>query len=140
MTRLQRGRISVDEVIESASSPASGAVVLFLGTVRNHSRGREIVTIEYEAYEVMAGKELERVEEEMRARWPIEASVIVHRLGVMNVGEVTVAIAVSSAHRTDAFEACRYAIDRIKQVVPIWKTEKTPDGEFIIEGEKAHRA
>lgn len=140
MVRIQRERVSVDEVLESARRNASGAVVLFLGTVRDHSRGLAIASLEYEAYERMAEKELARVEQEMRERWPIEAAAIVHRLGVMSIGEVTVAIAVSTAHRKDAFEACRYAIDRIKQVVPIWKTEKTADGEFIIEGEQAHRA
>lgn len=140
MVRIQRERISVDEVLDSARRNAGGAVVLFLGTVRDHSRGRTIASLEYEAYEGMAEKELARVEQEMRERWPVEAAAIVHRLGVMSVGEVTVAIAVSTAHRKDAFEACRYAIDRIKQVVPIWKTEKTADGEFIIEGEQAHRA
>ena len=95
--------------------------------------------LEYEAYENMAEKELARVESEVKERWPVLGTAFVHRLGVMMIGEVSVALAVSTAHRKDAFEACRYAIDRIKQVVPIWKTETTQEGTYIIEGEEAHR-
>lgn len=139
MIRIQRDAISTDEVLRIAQNARSGAVVLFLGTVRNHSHGRAIESLEYEAYDSMAEKELAGVEKEVRERWPIESSALVHRLGKMVVGDISVAIAVSTAHRKDAFEACRYAIDRIKQVVPIWKTEKTEDGDYIIEGDQARR-
>lgn len=140
MFRLQREVISVDEVLASVRRSDCGAVSLFLGTVRDHSRGQGILRLEYEAYESMASRELARVERELLERWPVRSAAIVHRLGSMEVGEVSVAIAVSSAHRKDAFQACQYAIDRIKQVVPIWKTEMTQDGTYIIEGEEARRA
>jgi molybdopterin synthase catalytic subunit len=139
MIKIQRGPISVDELLTLVRRPDSGATALFLGTVRNHSRGHTIVRLEYEAYESMAEKELARVEREVIDRWPVLGTAFVHRLGAMEIGEVSVAIVVSTAHRKDAFEACRYAIDRIKQVVPIWKTETTQDGTFIIEGKEARR-
>ncbi len=140
MFRLQREVISVDEVLASVRRADGGAGSLFRGTVRDHSRGQCVLRLEYDAYESMASRELARVETELLERWPVRSAAIVHRLGTMEVGEVSVAIAVSSAHRNDAFQACQYAIDRIKQVVPIWKTEMTQDGTYILEGEEAHRA
>lgn len=140
MVRLQREVISVDEVLARVRRADCGAVMLFLGTVRDHSRGRGVLRLEYDAYESMAARELARVERELLERWPVRSAAIVHRLGPMEVGEVSVAIALSTAHRKDAFQACQYAIDRIKQVVPIWKTETTQDGTYILEGEEARLA
>jgi len=140
MTRVQPDPISIDAAVSCVRRADCGALVLFLGTVRDHSHGRQIIRLDYEVYGPMAESELARVEAEVRERYPVREVVIVHRTGVMEVGEVAVAIAVSSAHRREAFAACQYAIDRIKQVVPIWKTEVTKDGTFIVEGEEAQEA
>jgi molybdopterin synthase catalytic subunit len=123
-------------VMRSVGDPGAGAVVLFLGTVRDSSEAGSVERIEYEAYEPMAEKRLAQAEQEVRRRWPETTGVtIVHRLGNLAVGEVSVAVAVSSPHRAEAFEACRHAIETIKRDVPIWKREKLGDGsEVWVEG------
>lgn len=105
-----------------------GAVVTFLGTVRDLTDGKVTVALGYEAYPGMAEKKMAEIERETRARWPVGGMVMVHRLGHLDIGEVSVAVAVSCPHRADAFEACRYAIDRLKELVPIWKKEIWADG------------
>ncbi|HLJ92977.1 MAG TPA: molybdenum cofactor biosynthesis protein MoaE [Gemmataceae bacterium] len=105
-----------------------GAVVTFLGTVRDLTDGRVTVALDYEAYPVMAEKKLAEIESETRNRWPVGEILLVHRLGHLDVGEVSVAVAVSCPHRGQAFEACRFAIDRLKEIVPIWKKENWADG------------
>ena len=102
---------------------SAGGIVLFLGTVRNRSEGKEVVGLEYEAYRRMAEKRFAEVEKEIRARWHVKRITMIHREGRMRVGELSVAVAVSSVHRAEAFEAARFAIDRIKTSVPIWKLE-----------------
>ena len=109
-------------------SPLAGVVVLFLGTVRELTDGRKTVSLDYECYREMAEKKLAELETEARGRWPLVECAVVHRVGHLAVGEASVAIAVSSAHRRDAFEAGRWLIDRIKEVVPIWKKEDYADG------------
>jgi len=133
--------ISVDEVSRRVSSPAVGAVVSFAGLVRNTNEGRDVRELEYEAYAEMAEPLLAQIGDEIRARWPVQAVAIVHRVGRLAIGEASVVIAVASGHRQGAFEACRYAIDRVKEMVPIWKKEYFQGGEVWIEGpEGVHEA
>ncbi len=108
--------------------PGCGGVVLFLGTVRDLTGDEVTEALDYEAYPGMAEKKLAEIEREARARWPVGEIALVHRLGRLGVGEVSVAVAVSCPHRAEAFEACRWAIDRLKQIVPIWKRENRPGG------------
>jgi len=134
MIRLVREAINAASLMEELGSPRAGAVVTFDGRVRDHSHGKSVTHLFYEAYEPMARSELETIEAEARASWPLEEVVIVHRLGRMEIGESSVFIAVSCAHRAEAFEACRHIIDRIKVTVPIWKKEFSADGEAWVEG------
>ncbi|HEX4947741.1 MAG TPA: molybdenum cofactor biosynthesis protein MoaE [Blastocatellia bacterium] len=114
---------------------AAGAVVTFDGVVREQTKGRRVVTLHYEAYEPMAVKEMRKVGDEIRARWPEVLHIgIIHRFGELNITESSIAIVITSPHRRVAFEACHYAIDRIKQTVPIWKKEIFEDGEAWVEG------
>lgn len=120
--------IEVEKVVQSVITSESGAVDVFIGTTRNHSRGKPVVKLEYEAYEPMAIKKMNQIENEVRERWEVQKVAIVHRTGVVAIGESSVVIAVSSAHRDEAFTACRYIIDRLKEFVPIWKREYFEDG------------
>ena len=134
--RVTSDTVSVDEVTGAVTHPHVGAVATFVGVVRNVSDGKEVSYLEYEAYQDMAVVKMGQVADEARASWPgIVDVAIVQRVGHLEVGEVAAVIAVSSAHRNDGcFEACRYAIDRLKQVVPIWKKEVGPTGETWVEG------
>ncbi|MBM4265120.1 MAG: molybdenum cofactor biosynthesis protein MoaE [Deltaproteobacteria bacterium] len=123
MLRLTREPIRIDDLLSAVGDPAAGAVVLFVGTTRDHNDGRRVERLEYEAYPGMAEKEIERIAEEATARWPIARIAVVHRTGVVPIGDASVAIAASSAHRADAFAAARFTIDRLKELVPIWKKE-----------------
>ncbi|MFN0111642.1 MAG: molybdenum cofactor biosynthesis protein MoaE [Blastocatellia bacterium] len=115
----------------------AGAVVTFDGVVRDNTKGRRVLTLDYDAYPPMAVKEMRHVGEEIRQQWPeVERIGIVHRFGEMKISESSVVIVVTSPHRKVAFEACHYAIDRVKQVVPIWKKEIFEDGEAWAEGQK----
>lgn len=127
--RVVRDPISVDAVLARVMRPEAGGVVLFLGTVREVTGERVTAALEYEAYESMAEKQLAEVAREAEARWPRCRLAIDHRLGLLEVGEVSVAVAASAPHRPEAFAACRFAIDRLKQVVPVWKREIGPAGE-----------
>lgn len=128
MIQLTDQPIDPQALLAQVASPAAGAVVLFLGTVRQQSRGRATVALEYEAYPAMARLELERLVAEARQRWELCQCAIVHRLGRLAVGQVSVAIALSAPHRHAAFAAGEWLIDRIKEVVPIWKNEQFADG------------
>lgn len=119
--------------LDSVRAPEAGAVVTFDGVVRSQARGRKVTHLFYEAYPPMAVKEMEKIRQEAMRRWPVRKMTIVHRIGRLEIGESSVVIAVSSAHRADAFEACRFAIDRLKTTVPIWKKEHYQDGEVWIE-------
>lgn len=114
--------------------PEDGALVLFEGVVRNNARGKAVRFLEYDAYESMALRKLEEIGTLAKKQFDIREIAIVHRLGHMEIGECSVVIAVASAHRGPAFEACRLAIDKIKEIVPIWKKEFYDDGEVWIEG------
>jgi molybdopterin synthase catalytic subunit len=122
-------------VEELVMDDAAGALVTFAGTVRNHARGKAVTALEYEAYPPAAEKLLAQIGDEIAERWGIDSVAIHHRYGVLEVGETSVVIAVSSAHRDAAFEACRYAIERIKVIVPIWKREMYADGAAWIGSE-----
>ena len=121
--------ISVDQVLARLSDPANGAIVTFVGVVRGNTQGRETLYLEYEAYPEMAEQVLAQVGDEVRARWPeVRQVTIVHRVGRLHVGETAVVIALCAAHRRQTFDALRYAIDRIKEIVPVWKKEVLADG------------
>lgn len=130
-----------DEVIDArqtesvVSHAAAGAIVTFTGTVRDHGRGRSVTKLEYEAYAPAAEKMLEQIGDEIEQRWGLTAVAIVHRIGTLEIGEASVAISVASAHRDAAFDASRYAIERIKEIVPIWKKEHYADGATWIGSE-----
>lgn len=122
-------RLEAQKVAELVRQDESGAVVLFSGVARNHSEGRRVLALEYDAYPEMAARKLREVAEEVRARWPISGIAIHHRMGRLEIGEASLLVAVSAAHRGEAFEACQYAVDRVKQTAPIWKKEIWEDGE-----------
>lgn len=135
LIELVRDPIRVESVLESVRHPGAGAALLFLGTVRDHSRGRQVERLEYEAYDALARTEMARISEQVAERWSARIA-IVHRLGALAIGEISVAIAVSAPHRREAFEAGRFAIDALKQTVPIWKKEIWAGGaEWIGEEE-----
>jgi len=128
MVRLTRNAIDYHAMTEEVRRGDCGAVVLFLGTVRDLTGERVTVALDYEAYPAMAEKKMAEIEEETRKHWPVGSMIMAHRLGHLDVGDVSVAVAVSCPHRVQAFEACRYAIDRLKELVPIWKKENWADG------------
>ena len=128
MIVLTNERIDALAVLAAVQSPAAGAVVLFLGTTRQVTNGRQTTSLDYECYPEMAERKLAELETQARSRWPLIECAIVHRLGRVEIGETSVAVAVSSAHRQAAFEAGQWLIDTIKEVVPIWKCEHWADG------------
>ncbi len=122
--------ISADEVMARVSAPSIGGIVLFVGVVRNENLGRKVLHLEYEAYPEMAEQILAQIGQEIREKWPqVEDVAIVHRIGKLEVGETSVVIAVAGAHREGLFDAARYAIERIKEIAPIWKKEVWAEGE-----------
>jgi molybdopterin synthase catalytic subunit len=123
-------------IAEAVRRDASGAVVVFLGVVRDNSMGRRVLYLEYDAYPEMATQVMRRIAEEAAARWPLTGVAMRHRTGRLEIGETSLVIAVSSPHRAEAFAACHHLIDRFKEVVPIWKKEVWEGGEVWIEGEE----
>ncbi|MDB5010035.1 MAG: molybdenum cofactor biosynthesis protein MoaE [Mucilaginibacter sp.] len=113
-------------------SPQSGGIDVFIGTVRDSTKGKSVIRLEFETYKSMAIKEMEKIAEQAYSKWPIQKILIHHRVGVLQIGEVPVIIAVSAAHRAAAFDACRYIIDTLKETVPIWKKEIFEDGEVWV--------
>jgi MoaE-MoaD fusion protein len=132
---LTRAEIQAEPLILKVRTPADGAVVTFDGCVRNHSLGRRTLHLEYESYEPMALSEMRAIGDELHKMFAIDRVAIVHRLGRLEIGETSVFIAVSAAHRAAAFEACRWAIDTLKRTVPIWKKEFFEDGAVWADGE-----
>jgi molybdopterin synthase catalytic subunit len=132
---LTRERIATEDILQKMKCPEDGAAVVFEGVVRNHSRGRRTLFLEYEAYEDMALKELEHLIAQACSNFEIRDAVIVHRLGHLEIGETSVLIAVASAHRAAAFDASRWLIDTLKRTVPIWKKEHFADGAVWADGE-----
>jgi len=136
MIEITETDFSVDEVVNRIQTDEMGCIVTFVGIVRNNSKGKAVERIEIQVYEEMAVKQLDAIREEAISRFAIEDVSIVHRHGSLRVSEKIMMIAVGAGHRVEAFDACRYVIDSIKEKVPIWKKEFTPDGEFWVEGEK----
>jgi len=134
MIAIVHQTIDVSAVLQAALSDSSGATVLFLGTVRDHGEQGAVSEIYYEAYPEMAEAALRKIEQYAIERWNLLGFVTVQRLGLLKVGEISVAIAVSSEHRKEAFEACSYVIDVIKQSVPVWKKEISAAGSRWVEG------
>jgi molybdopterin synthase catalytic subunit len=133
--RITREPIRASELAVQLRAPADGAVVVFEGIVRNHSSGRATLYLEYEAYEAMAVRKMEELGREVHQKFAIDAMGMIHRLGRLEIGETSVAIVITAEHRRAAFAACEYAIDRLKQAVPIWKKEYFADGAAWAEGE-----
>jgi len=132
---LTRERIDTAALAENLKRPEDGAVVVFEGIVRDNSRGRRTLYLDYQAYEPMARKQLEALIAQARTKFKVREVAIAHRLGKLQIGETSVAIAVSSAHRAAAFDACRWVIDTLKKTVPIWKKEYFDDGAVWADGE-----
>ncbi len=129
MYRVTAEPLSADRLVEAVTAPEAGAVVVFLGVVRDNTAGRRVVALEYEAHGPMAEAKLKELGEAVHRRWTgVQQIAVVHRIGRLAVGEASVVIAVSAAHRHEAFEACHFAIDRLKATVPIWKREIYEDG------------
>jgi MoaE-MoaD fusion protein len=137
--RVTVDMLDVAAIAGRVERPDAGAVVTFVGTVRDNARGRSVLWLDYEAYDEAAEKMLARIGDEMRGRWPVLAVAIEHRTGKLYPGEASVVIAVSSAHRDAVFAASSYAIERIKQIVPIWKKEAYADGETWIGSEAEYQ-
>ncbi len=135
--RITSERLDPARTASAVSEAGHGAVATFVGLVRDHNAGRQVLFLEYECFDALALKALQRIGDEAAERWPGARLAIDHRIGRLQIGEASVAIAAGSAHRADAFAACRYAIERIKQIVPIWKHEHFEGGDVWIEGATA---
>ncbi|MDP6459587.1 MAG: molybdenum cofactor biosynthesis protein MoaE [Candidatus Hydrothermarchaeota archaeon] len=140
MIKVTMEDFSIDEVVASIRSGGMGAIVTFIGTVRDNSKGRDVDRIEIQVYEEMAAKQLQAIREEAIAKFGVEEVAIVHRYGRLGVSDNIMMIAVGAGHRPEAFEACRYVLENIKEKVPLWKKEFTPEGDYWIEGEEYERA
>ena len=134
MFAITREPLDPQPLVEAVRKDESGAVALFYGVVRNHNMGRSVQYLEYDAYESMAVKKLREVADEVCAKFPVNGVAALHRIGRLEIGETSLLVAVSSPHRKEAFEACHYAVDRIKETVPVWKKEVWEDGSEWIEG------
>ena len=132
MIAITNDELDVQQVVSHVQHPGAGAIATFVGTTRDNTAGRRVLFLDYEAYRPMADRQLQRVADEMRERWDLTGVAIYHRLGKLEIGEASLVVAVSSAHRKEAFEACQYSIDRIKQIVPIWKKEFFEGGEVWV--------
>src|SRR5215207_276833 len=116
--------IDMQKILAEMADESTGAMVFFVGTVRNHDDGERVLAIMYEAYDEMAQEILEKIESEVMARWPIKKFIAVQSTGYLKVGEISVVVAATSPHRQEAFDACKYGIDTIKTSIPVWKNEK----------------
>lgn len=138
--RVTEQTIDTGALLAAVGDPAAGGTTLFVGTTRDENDGRVVERLEYEAYEAMAVEEMRRIGDEIARRWQVVAVSMVHRVGVVPVGQASVAVAVSAAHREEAFAACRYGIDTLKATVPIWKKEYYRGGEHWVGPCHAHAA
>jgi molybdopterin synthase catalytic subunit len=136
--RVTHEPLDLAQTARAVESPDCGAVATFVGLVRDHNLGRQVRWLDYECYEPLAVSSLERIAAEAAGEWPGTRLAIAHRIGSLQIGEASVVIAAASPHRADAFAACRYAIERIKQIVPIWKREHFEGGDSWIEGATAN--
>jgi molybdopterin synthase catalytic subunit len=134
------GPIDARELEAAVTHPGAGAICTFSGIVRDNSRGQSVTHLEYEAYAEMAVPQMRHIGQEIRDRWPGARVAMAHRTGHLEIGEVSVIVVVSAPHREEAFMACKWGIDRLKESVPIWKKEHAADGTFWIEGTQAKNA
>ncbi len=134
MFKITQDEIRVDDLHREVLRDVHGAVVTFAGVVRDHSGDKKTQYLEYEAYTEMAEKKMAQIGSEVSDKWGIEHIAILHRTGRLEIGEISVLIAVASGHRLEAINACHYAIDRLKEIVPIWKKEVGEDGAYWVEG------
>lgn len=132
MFRVVRQPIDLSELVRYVTDASAGAIATFIGTTRDNNEGRKVIALDYDAYPEMAEKELKRIGDDAEKKWRIARMAIVHRVGAVQITEASVIIAVSAAHRDDAFQACRFAIEEIKKTVPIWKKEVFEGGEVWI--------
>ena len=133
MYRVTTEPLSADALVDAVTVPEAGGVTVFLGVVRDHNGGRRVVALEYEAHAPMAEVKMKEIGEAVYRGWPgVKQVAMVHRIGRLSIGEASVVIAVSAAHRREAFEACHFAIDRLKETVPIWKKEIFEDGAIWV--------
>ena len=128
MFKVTGDPLSVEGAVSAVTKNTCGAVATFIGVVREFSRGRRVSYLEYEAYPEMAITKMRQIEQEIRDKWEVEGIAIHHRVGRIEVGEASVVIAVAAPHRRQALDACAYAIERVKQIIPVWKKEVSPDG------------
>ncbi|MGE4607565.1 MAG: molybdenum cofactor biosynthesis protein MoaE [Myxococcota bacterium] len=133
MCSLSETPLDVGDVVARVAGPGMGGIVTFIGAVRDNARGREIRHLEYESYPEMAEREMERIATDASERWPGTRVAIAHRSGHLAIGELAVVVVAAAPHRSEAFSACRYAIDTLKQTVPIWKKEVAADGEYWVD-------
>ena len=130
--KISATTLNITDCIDWVMSPQAGGIDVFIGTVRDATKGKQVLRLEFESYEAMAIKEMEKITQQAFDKWPVQKILIHHRTGVLQIGEVPVIIAVAAAHRDAAFDACRYIIDTLKQTVPIWKKEFFEDGEVWV--------
>lgn len=130
---LSERPLDVEALVAQVAGPGRGGIVTFVGAVRDEARGRRIRHLEYEAYPGMAEREMDRIADEAARRWPGARVAIAHRVGHLEIGELAVVVAAAAPHRAEAFEACRFAIDTLKETVPIWKKEFATDGEYWVD-------
>ncbi len=130
--QLSSNPLNPQTCLDFVSNDAAGGIVSFVGTVRNQTKGKEVLYLDFEAYEPMAIKEMRKIAERASERWPVEKMAIHHRVGHLKVGEIAVVIVVATPHRKAAFEACEFAIDTLKETVPIWKKERFEDGDVWV--------
>jgi len=135
---VTEGPLDPQRLIDRVRRDESGAVAVFLGVVRDNTDGKRVLHLEYDAYPEMATKVMREIADEARQRWPVTDVAIAHRTGRLEIGETSLLVAVSSPHRKEAFEACHWLVDRLKEKAPIWKKEVWEGGEVWIEGERPH--
>ncbi|HVH64029.1 MAG TPA: molybdenum cofactor biosynthesis protein MoaE [Candidatus Dormibacteraeota bacterium] len=131
------GAVDPRELESAVAHPGAGAICTFSGIVRDNSRGQQVTHLDYEAYAEMAVPQMRKIGEEIKRRWPGARVAMAHRTGHLEIGEVSVVVCVSAPHRDEAFAACKWGIDSLKESVPIWKKEHAADGSYWIEGEHA---
>jgi len=132
LVHISEEPLDIQAISRLVRSDRAGAIDMFIGTVRDSTQGKKVVRLEFESYDGMAIKEIQKIIDQAKVKWPVEKMSIYHRKGILNVGEIAVVIAVSTPHRKASFEACEFAIDMLKETVPIWKKEVFEDGEVWV--------
>ena len=138
--KITRDSLNPEEITNRVREDTNGAGLTFLGTTRDSFMAKKVISLEYEAYEDMAVKKLQEIALELQERWAIPDIAFYHRIGRVDVGEISLVVALGSPHREEAFAACKYAVDRLKEIVPIWKKEVYEDGEVWVESDKQKKA